>query len=134
MLQRLLIRTLLVLLMLAVIAPAAFARMDDGKTYVEEVVAPESYMENASFKLVRGVTNLVTCPGEIPKQIIVTTRDRGAIGAVLGTFKGLGMTVARGGFGLWEGLTFFLPNSLKGDYSPILKPEFVWNPSTPIHR
>lgn len=121
---------LFVTLSLMCITSPIYAQDPFGKEYVAEEVAPEEYLENASYKLVRGVTNLVTCPGEIPKQIVVTTRERGALGVVLGIFKGLGMTVVRGSFGVWEGVTFFLPNSIDGDYSPILNPEFVWNRTT----
>lgn len=130
MLFRMLFCVLSVSLSLMCMTAPTYAQDPFGKEYVAEEVAPEEYLENASYKLVRGVTNLVTCPGEIPKQIIVTTRDRGALGVVLGLFKGFGMTVVRGSFGVWEGVTFFIPNSIDGDYSPILNPEFVWNRTT----
>jgi len=127
------VATLLITLLVAVATPTLAARVDN-KDYVDEVVEPETYLENASYKLVRGLTNIVTSPAEIPKQIIITTRDRGAIGPVLGLFKGIGMTIMRTGFGAWETVTFPAPNSLEGDFAPILKPEYVWDPSTPIRR
>ncbi len=127
------VATLLTTLLAAVATPALATRVDN-KDYVNEVLEPETYLENASYKLVRGITNIVTSPGEIPKQIVITTRDRGAIGPVLGIFKGAGMTIMRAGIGAWETISFLVPNSLTGDYSPILKPEFVWDPSAPTRK
>ena len=94
-------------------------------------MTPEPYFEKASYKLVRGLTNVVTSPAEIPKQIVVTTQDRGALGTVLGLFKGVGMTAMRIATGVWESVSFFAPNDLDGNFAPILKPEFVWDPSVP---
>jgi putative exosortase-associated protein (TIGR04073 family) len=126
--------TIMLTAVLAAVATPALAAHGDDKVYIDEVLAPENYVDNASYKLIRGVTNMVTSPGEIPKQIIVTTRDRGAIGPVLGLFKGIGMTVMRAGLGVWETAFFMFPNSLDGDFSPILKPEYVWDPTVPIRR
>jgi putative exosortase-associated protein (TIGR04073 family) len=131
---RLLILTFVMLTLMVSVHPPIAAACIDEKDYIDEVVAPEPYLENASYKLVRGLTNIVTSPAEIPKQIIITTRDCGAIGPVLGLFKGIGMTIMRAGFGVWETVTFPAPNSLEGDFAPILKPEYVWDPSTPILR
>ncbi len=128
-----LVATLLITLLAAFVTPALAARVDN-KNYVNEVVEPETYLESASYKLVRGITNMVTSPAEIPKQIVITTRDRGAIGPILGLFKGAGMTIMRAGIGAWETALFILPNSLSGDFSPILKPEFVWDPSAPTRK
>ncbi|OQY22526.1 MAG: hypothetical protein B6I37_06995 [Desulfobacteraceae bacterium 4572_35.2] len=121
---------------LFLLCPSAYSQryQGDGREYVEEVVAPEVYLENSSFKLVRGVANAITCPGEFPKQIVVTIRDRGPMGIVLGPLKGLGMMGLRGVSGIWEIATFPLPNTLDGDFSAILKPEFVWTPSAKIQH
>jgi len=40
----------------------------------------------------------------------------------------------RGVSGIWEIATFPLPNTLDGDFSAILKPEFVWTPSAKIQH
>jgi putative exosortase-associated protein (TIGR04073 family) len=130
--NRLLIGSFFLLTLMAI--PQASTAASD-KEYIAEAVAPEAYVENASYKLLRGLTNIVTSPAEIPKQITVTTRDRGAaIGPVLGLFKGLGMTLMRAGFGILETVTFPLPNDIEGSFAPILKPEYVWDPSPPIQR
>ncbi len=119
---------------LAVVASPVLATSVDNKDYVDEVLEPEGYLEKSGYKLVRGVTNIVTSPAEIPKQIVITTQNRGAIGTVLGLFKGVGMTILRVSAGAWETVTFLLPNSLDGDFSPMFKPEYVWDPSAPTHR
>lgn len=113
---------------------ASTALAINDRSYAEEVLAPESYTEGAAYKLVRGISNLVTCPGELVKQPIVTVRDRGPMGFLLGPLKGVGMLVIRGATGVWETATFFIPNSLDGDFSAILKPEFVWTPSDRINH
>ncbi len=129
----LLFMSLLLLLVTAAAAPALAAEHTE-KNYIDDVLEPETYLEESSFKLIRGLTNIVTCPGEIPKQMVLTTRDRGGIGVPLGFLKGIGMTVMRAGIGAWETVSFPAPNSMEGDFAPIMKPEFVWNPSPPIRR
>ena len=76
----------------------------------------------------------MTSPAEIPKQIVVTTQKQGAIGSVVGLFKGVTMTIIRAGFGVWETAFFLFPNSLEGDFSPILKPEYVWDTPDPTEQ
>jgi len=125
--------SLLLVLLVSVGVPALAAEVDD-KDYVDQVLEPESYLEQSSFKLIRGVTNIVTSPAEIPKQMVLTGRDLGALGVPVGFFKGIGMTVMRAGLGAWETVSFLLPNSMEGDFAPILKPEFVWNASDPVRR
>jgi len=132
--KRLLIFIPLLLLLLTAAAAPALAAGHAEKDYIDDVLEPESYMEKSSFKLIRGLTNIVTSPGEIPKQMVLTIRDRGGLGVPLGFFKGIGMTVMRVGIGAWETVSFPAPNSMDGDFAPILKPEFVWNPSPPIRR
>lgn len=125
--------SMLLLLLTAAVAPA-LAVSHAEKDYIDDVLEPETYMEKSSFKLLRGLTNMVTSPGEIPKQMVLTIRDRGALGVPLGFLKGIGMTVMRVGIGAWETVSFPAPNSMEGDFAPIMNPEFVWNPSPPIRR
>jgi len=44
------------------------------------------------------------------------------------------MTIIRAGFGVWETAFFLFPNSLEGDFSPILKPEYVWDTPDPTEQ
>lgn len=92
--------------------------------FATEMPKPESIAEKMSFKLVRGATNFTTSIVEFPKQIILTVRNHGAIGYVVGPLKGVGMTFYRCFIGLTEGVFFMVPQP--GYYDPMMDPEFVW--------
>lgn len=85
---------------------------------------PESIAEKMSFKLVRGVTNITTAIAELPKQTIMTTRNHGPIGYVVGPIKGVGMTLYRGFIGITETIFFMVPQP--GYYDPMIEPTYVW--------
>jgi putative exosortase-associated protein (TIGR04073 family) len=85
---------------------------------------PEAITEKMAFKLVRGVTNVATCLGEIPKQSYLMVRDRDGIGYVVGPLKGVGMAVYRLFAGLTEAVFFAVPQP--GYYDPMIHPEYVW--------
>lgn len=90
-----------------------------------EIPKPESIAEKMSFKLVRGATNIFTSIVELPKQTILTGRNHGAVGYVVGPIKGVGMTLYRGFIGLTETVFFMVPQP--GYYDPMIDPEFVWH-------
>lgn len=92
--------------------------------HAEDAQPPAAIMEKMSFKLVRGVTNVFTCLAEIPKQTVITVRDRGTVGYVIGPLKGVGMTLYRGIVGGVEALFFLVPQP--GYYDPMVEPEYVW--------
>jgi putative exosortase-associated protein (TIGR04073 family) len=92
--------------------------------FAAEMPKPESIAEKMSFKLVRGTTNFFTSIVEIPKQTILTGRNHGVIGYVIGPIKGVGMTLYRGFIGLTETVFFMVPQP--GYYDPMMEPEFVW--------
>ncbi|HEY5975797.1 MAG TPA: exosortase system-associated protein, TIGR04073 family [Geobacteraceae bacterium] len=85
---------------------------------------PESIAEKMAFKFARGVTNLVTSPGELYRQTVLTTRNHGDIGYVIGPLKGIGMTFYRAFIGATETIFFLVPQP--GYYDPMMEPEFVW--------
>jgi putative exosortase-associated protein (TIGR04073 family) len=86
---------------------------------------PETIVEKMAIKLTRGVTNAVTSPVEIPKQIILTGRDMGALGYfVIGPLKGIGMTLYRATIGVVETAFFTVPQP--GYYDPTIDPAYVW--------
>ena len=93
--------------------------------FAQEAQQPEAIAEKMSFKLVRGVTNVVTGVVEIPKQSILTVRDRGAIGYVVGPVKGVTMFLYRTLLGAIETVAFLVPQP--GYYDPMVDPEFVWH-------
>lgn len=86
---------------------------------------PETIAEKMAVKLSRGVANSVTGIAELPKQIVLTGRDMGALGyVVVGPLKGIGMTVYRTFIGLTETVFFLVPQP--GYYDPMISPTYVW--------
>lgn len=85
---------------------------------------PEMIIEKMSVKLVRGLTNTFTSIAELPKQTILTGRDMGPVGYVIGPIKGVGMTFYRGVIGIVETVFFMVPQP--GYYNPMMDPEYVW--------
>lgn len=85
---------------------------------------PEIIAEKMAVKFTRGVTNTFTCIAELPKQSILTVRDMGAPGYVVGPLKGLGMTIYRGFIGMAEAVFFLVPQP--GYYDPMIDPPYVW--------
>lgn len=86
---------------------------------------PDAIAEKMSFKLVRGVTNVFTSIAEVPKQTMITARNHGNIGYVVGPIKGVGMFLYRGLMGITETIFFMVPQP--GYYEPMVDPEFVWH-------
>ena len=74
-------------------------------------------------KLGRGLTNIITAPVEIPKQIILTGKKYNlVIGLLAGTAKGVGFGALRAGMGVLDTVTFFMPKYDR----VIVKPEYVF--------
>ena len=85
---------------------------------------PEMIVEKMAVKLTRGVTNAVTSIVELPKQSILTVREMGGAGYVVGPLKGIGMTLYRGFIGMTEAVFFLVPQP--GYYDPMIDPPYVW--------
>ena len=85
---------------------------------------PEMIAEKMAVKFTRGLANTATCVVELPKQTILTVRDMGAAGYVVGPAKGVIMTLYRGIIGMTEALFFLVPQP--GYYDPMIEPTYVW--------
>jgi putative exosortase-associated protein (TIGR04073 family) len=85
---------------------------------------PETIAEKMSVKFARGVANAATCFVELPKQTILTIRDMGGTGVVIGPLKGVAMTIYRGFIGAVETTFFLVPQP--GYYDPMMEPAYVW--------
>jgi putative exosortase-associated protein (TIGR04073 family) len=96
-----------------------------NKVHAEENQRSDLIIEKMAYKLSRGITNVATCIVELPKQTILTTRDKGGIGWVIGPLKGIGMTAYRAFTGVTETVFFMVPQP--GYYNSMIDPEFVWN-------
>lgn len=100
----------------------AFVVMGPGRATADQ--QPEIIVEKMAIKLVRGVTNTFTSIVELPKQTILTGRDMGPVGYVVGPIKGVGMTLYRGVVGMVEAVFCMVPQP--GYYDPMIDPEYVW--------
>src|ERR1035437_9238620 len=70
---------------------------------------PEMIAEKMTVKFTRGLANTATCIVEFPKQSMLTVRDMGGAGYVVGPAKGVIMTLYRGIIGMTEALFFLVP-------------------------
>ncbi len=85
----------------------------------------EEIVQDMSSKLCRGVFNILTGWGEVPRQMIKSGKDKGWWAVLpIGIPAGLIMTVVRAGTGAFETVTFIVP--IDDSYGPIIDPAFVW--------
>lgn len=76
-------------------------------------------------KLGRGLTNAVTGIVEIPKKVILISKnDNLGLGLTWGFIKGSAVGLLRTAVGLYETITFPIP--APADYEPMINPEFVF--------
>jgi putative exosortase-associated protein (TIGR04073 family) len=99
-----------------------------GKGYGERTpcakVGPynQSYGSKIGNKALRGFTNLLVAPIEIPKSVIITTNESNPFyGIIGGIFKGLFHTAGRMGSGLIDVVFFPLPTK------PNMDPVYPWD-------
>jgi putative exosortase-associated protein (TIGR04073 family) len=86
---------------------------------------PQEIADGIGTKFTRGMANIATGWGELPKQIYYTTVEDGwAKGVLVGPLKGLVMTVVRTVAGVGEVVTFISP--YPGFYEPLFDPAYVW--------
>jgi putative exosortase-associated protein (TIGR04073 family) len=72
-------------------------------------------------KLAHGIANLVTGVGEIPKNMIIETNEKGlAYGLTVGTIVGIVEGIGRSLTGALDLVTFPIPTK------PIIYPDFIW--------
>lgn len=90
-----------------------------------DTASPQDIVDGMATKGVRGAVNIATGWIEFPKQIYVTGEKDGWVrGAVIGPFKGIGMTLVRTVSGAGELVTFFA--AYPGFFDPWIEPRFVW--------
>lgn len=107
----------LIVLTLTLSAGTAFAGGD-------EVYRNQSDFNKMLHKLGRGVTNVVTCWVEVPRNIAIQWECTDPVtGFILGTVKGTGWGVARLATGVFDAVTFPFP--VPPGYAPLIEPEFV---------
>jgi putative exosortase-associated protein (TIGR04073 family) len=79
------------------------------------------YIEGVGDKLAHGIANTVTGIGEIPKNMIIETNEKGpAYGIPVGLFTGILHGIGRTLTGAVDLVTFVIPTK------PIIQPDFIW--------
>lgn len=99
-----------------------FVLMGSGLAHAEQ--QPDMIAEKMAIKFTRGVANTFTSIAEIPKQTVLTSREMGNIGYVVGPIKGVGMFFYRGMIGVVETVFCMVPQP--GYYDPMMEPVYVW--------
>ncbi len=112
---------------LPVVVQAGQARGGGDERVVETVV------DKMSAKFWRGLVNVVTGVGELPRQVSLACTDRGTgVGLPVGLLTGVLMTPVRIGVGAFEMITFIVPTTPQErsagrmTYAPTMLPVFVW--------
>jgi len=85
------------------------------------MAANENYVEHVGSKIAHGIANIVTGIGEVPKNMMIETKEKGAaygipVGFVVGIVEGIGRTLT----GALDLVTFPIPTK------PIIYPDFIW--------
>jgi len=118
------------ILLFANVTPCMAEGGDGG---VEEAMHVEKVVNRMSRKFWRGIVNVTTGVGEIPRQMSLACDESGAgIGIPVGFLNGVLMTGVRVGVGAFETVTFVAPTTPDDNtpaeltYDPVLKPVFVW--------
>ena len=77
-------------------------------------------------KLGRGLANTVTGVIEIPKKVIMISKEENVLlGMTWGLVKGTTVGMLRTAAGVYETVTFPFP--IPEDYAPVLEPEYVFS-------
>ncbi len=102
---------------------SAFAQ--DSKALDKQANTPETYVAPMGTQFVRGIVNMGTGWGEIPRQIVLSAEcDGAALCAPYGLARGTYMTVARTFYGAMETVFFFIP--FGDNYDSAMNPAYVW--------
>lgn len=97
----------------------------EKKALEKQANAPETYVAPMGTQFVRGIVNMGTGWGEIPRQIVLSAKDDGAALCVpYGLTRGIWMTVARTFYGAVETVFFFIP--FEENYDSAMNPAYVW--------
>ena len=93
-------------------------------------VGPQrAWAQDPIHKMGRGVVNVLTGWIELPKQIHLGSQEANPVtGLGRGLLRGAGLTVLRGGVGLYEALTFPfpIPKDFASPYEQMELPDYAW--------
>ena len=91
--------------------------------------AQSAWAQDPIHKMGRGLVNVLTGWIELPKQVhLGSQEDNPVIGLGRGLLKGAGLTLLRGGVGIYEAVTFPLPypKDFASPYEPMELPDYAW--------
>ena len=92
---------------------------------ISSLIATPCFAQDALRKLGRGLVNSLTGVVEIPKKVILISKnDNILLGLTWGLVKGAGTGLLRTAAGVYETVTFPIP--APADYEPMVHPEFVF--------
>lgn len=96
------------------------------------LIASTAYADGPIVKFSRGLVNIITSPGELFVQpAIIHETENLPIALTAGLIRGIGMTVARIGVGVYDIVTF--PIALPRDYEPVFRPETTLEAFSEMH-
>ena len=87
------------------------------------------WAQDPIHKMGRGVVNVLTGWLEVPKQIHLGSQEENPVmGIGRGVLKGAGLTLLRGGVGIYEALTFPLPypKNFASPYEQMELSDYAW--------
>ena len=90
---------------------------------------PGVWAQDPIHKAGRGVVNVLTGWIEVPKQIHLGSQEENPItGLGWGLVKGVGLTILRGGIGIYETLTFPIPypKDYASPYEEMELTDYAW--------
>jgi putative exosortase-associated protein (TIGR04073 family) len=92
---------------------------------ISSLITSPCFAQDPIRKLGRGLANSVTGLVEIPKNVILMSKnDNPALGLTWGWVKGAAVGLLRTAAGIYETVTFPIP--APADYEPMISPEFVF--------
>ena len=89
----------------------------------------QAWAQDPIHKMGRGVVNILTSWFELPKQVhLGSQEDNPVAGLGWGLLKGAGLTVLRGGVGIYEALTFPIPypKDFASPYEQMELNDYAW--------
>jgi putative exosortase-associated protein (TIGR04073 family) len=96
-----------------------------SSVYAEAALPEKMNSNKALAKFSRGVTNIVTSPGELVMQVPAAMEQSPdyLTGFMMSIGRGVGYGLLRAGAGIYDVATFPFPGST--DYKPIMEPETI---------
>ena len=120
--------TVMVLLLISVNAQGKDDDLTIDLDFGSSYVPAETIAHPMAKKFFRGLLNISTGWGEVPRQIVLTqVSDNLPKSLTVGVFKGILMTFVRTGAGVYDTVAFL--SAAPGYYDPVLDPPYVWERS-----